>query len=273
VARKAFFRDPRTRLAPRAASEATPARTVFLVARRPTPTNVSLLSACHRLGVAATIADPEEVRLRAREDDIALARLDVRPSLDGVEAGLWELRRLGRQRVPVLNEPGALFTVHDNLARALRLAAHGIPHPRTAHLERDGGLPPVELPVVAKPHFGSWGRDVVLGRTRRELEVVLRRLRRRRWFQQQGALLQELVPPRGYDLRLLVVRGEVIGAIERVAAPGEWRTNVALGARRRRVTPPLGACALALAAAAAVGRTSSASTSFPPPMEAGSCSS
>jgi hypothetical protein len=109
----------------------------------------SLLSACHRLGVAATIADSEEVRLRAREDDIALARLDVRPTLDGVEAGLWELRRLGRQRVRVLNEPGALFTVHDKLATALRLAAHWIPHPRTAHLDRDGGLPPVELPVVA----------------------------------------------------------------------------------------------------------------------------
>jgi glutathione synthase/RimK-type ligase-like ATP-grasp enzyme len=60
------------------------------------------------------------------------------------------------------------------------------------------------------------------------------------------------VPPRGYDLRLLVVRGEVIGAIKRVPAPSEWRTNVALGAHRR-VTPPPGACALALAAAAAVG--------------------
>jgi glutathione synthase/RimK-type ligase-like ATP-grasp enzyme len=168
-----------------------PRGTVFLVA---TPTNGSLLSACHRLGVAATIADPEEVRLRAREDDIALARLDVRPTLDGVEAGLWELRRLGRQRVRVLNDPGALLAVHDKLTTALRLAAHGIPHPRTAHIDRDGGPPAVDLPVVVKPRFGSWGRDVVLGRTRHELERVL-----------------------------------------------------------RRVTPPPGACALALAAAAAVG--------------------
>lgn len=230
-----------------------PTRTVFLVARRPTPTNVSLLSACHRLGVAARIAEPEEVRLRAAEGDIALARLDVRPTLDGVEAGLWELRRLGRQRVRLLNEPGALLTVHDKLATALRLAAYGIPHPWTAHIDQDGDLPAVELPVVAKPRFGSWGRDVALSNTKHELDGVLRCLRRRTWFQRQGVLLQELVPPRGYDLRLLVVRGEVIGAIERVAAPGEWRTNVALGAQRRRVAPPPGACALALAAAAAVG--------------------
>ena len=196
---------------------------------------------------------PEKVALLAAEGDIALARLDVRPTLDGVEAGLWELRRLGRRRVRLLNEAGALLTVHDKLATALRLAAHAIPHPRTSHIGRDENLPAVEFPVVAKPRFGSWGRDVLLARTSDELERALSRLRRRLWFREQGVLLQELVPPRGYDLRLLVACGEVIGAIERIAAGGEWRTNVALGARRRRVVPPPGACALARAAAAAVG--------------------
>jgi glutathione synthase/RimK-type ligase-like ATP-grasp enzyme len=39
----------------------------------------------------------------------------------------------------------------------------------------------------------------------------------------------------------------------RRAAPGEWRTNVALGGKRVRVRPPEEARALALAAAAAVG--------------------
>jgi glutathione synthase/RimK-type ligase-like ATP-grasp enzyme len=63
---------------------------------------------------------------------------------------------------------------------------------------------------------------------------------------------QKLVAPRGYDLRVVVAAGTVVGAVRRIAAPGEWRTNVALGARREPVTPPPEACDVALRAAAAV---------------------
>jgi glutathione synthase/RimK-type ligase-like ATP-grasp enzyme len=45
----------------------------------------------------------------------------------------------------------------------------------------------------------------------------------------------------------------VAGAIMRQAAPGEWRTNIAVGGRRIAVVPPDDACELALAAAEAVG--------------------
>jgi glutathione synthase/RimK-type ligase-like ATP-grasp enzyme len=45
----------------------------------------------------------------------------------------------------------------------------------------------------------------------------------------------------------------VIGAVRRIAGPGEWRTNVALGARREPIDPPAEARAMAIAAAAAIG--------------------
>jgi ribosomal protein S6--L-glutamate ligase len=61
------------------------------------------------------------------------------------------------------------------------------------------------------------------------------------------------VPPLGHDLRVLVAAGKVVGAIKRVAAPGEWRTNIALGGTRMPVVPPPAACELAIAAAAAIG--------------------
>ena len=75
----------------------------------------------------------------------------------------------------------------------------------------------------------------------------------RPWFQQHGALVQTLVEPVGHDLRVVVAGGVPVGAVSRVAAKGEWRTNVSLGGTRVRVDPPSGALTLAVWAAAAAG--------------------
>jgi glutathione synthase/RimK-type ligase-like ATP-grasp enzyme len=54
-------------------------------------------------------------------------------------------------------------------------------------------------------------------------------------------------------VRVLVAAGQVVGAVQRVAAPGEWRTNIALGGRRLPTIPSAEACATAIEAAAAIG--------------------
>jgi [lysine-biosynthesis-protein LysW]--L-2-aminoadipate ligase len=226
---------------------------VILVSEHLTPTNAALLEACRRLGVEAIHMSPEQVGGRARRGDVALARIDVAPTLDSVEDGVWDLGQLEADGVTVLNPPAALLTAHDKLATALRLAAAGLPHPRTAQIDASAGALELDYPLVVKPRFGSWGRDVVLCRNPRDLERCLRRLGGRPWFRRQGALVQEVVPPLGYDLRIVVAGGTVVGAVERHAAPGEWRTNVALGATRRPADPPDEAAALAQAAARALG--------------------
>jgi RimK family alpha-L-glutamate ligase len=226
--------------------------TLWIVAGNPTITNTLLVSALRKRGLRARLTAPAELGRRARTGDVVVGRLDVRPTLDGVEDGLRELRRAEDRGLRVLNTAAALGACHDKLQTVLRLGRLGIPQPKTTYLDWQAPLGRIEFPVVVKPRFGSWGQDVVLCTSEHELGHCLRALRARPWFRRQGALVQTLIPPAGYDLRLVVARGEVVGAIHRVAAPGEWRTNIALGGTRRRVEPPREACRLAVAAAAAV---------------------
>lgn len=227
--------------------------TLHLVSGSLAPTNASLLAAFRAEGVDAALTTPSELREQVAPGDTVLGRLDVLPTLEGVEPGIWELHRLKNRGVTLFNEPASLLAAHDKLATAIRLAGAGVRHPRTAHL--DGSSTPLRLepPVVVKPRFGSWGRDVFVCADEAELIACLASLHGRVWFERQGVLVQELVPPRGYDLRIIVAGGQVVGAIERVAAVNEWRTNIALGGSRRRSNPPPDACALAIEAAAAIG--------------------
>jgi RimK family alpha-L-glutamate ligase len=201
----------------------------------------------------AALLSPAAATRTLESGDVAFGRLDVRRDLAGVESGLPALRRLAERGVLVLNPADALEAMHDKLLTGMRLRHVNLPHPRTAYLPATASASGVELPVVVKPRFGSWGRHVHLCETRSQLRRCLRALRDEGWFRLQGAVVQELVPPVGRDLRVLVAGGEVAGAVERIAAPGEWRTNVALGGERRPAVPDARARALAVAAAASVG--------------------
>jgi RimK family alpha-L-glutamate ligase len=226
---------------------------LFVAAGGLTETNAALIRALRDLDVDAEWLPPQDIAGRLTSDDKVLSRFDVRPTLDGVEDGLWELCQAERRGVVVLNDGTSMLRSHDKLATALTLAAADVPHPWTAQVSEESTEVPFPMPVVLKPRFGSWGRDVVQCRTREEYDGYLAGVRDRVWFRTQGVLVQELVKPQGFDLRLVVACGRVVGAIERHAKPGEWRTNVALGGRRRPASPDSRALELALAAATAVG--------------------
>ena len=230
-----------------------PAPTAFIAGSPCSTTNERLRAALVDAGVRAVVCSSDFAEERARPGDVVIGRLDVRPTLDGVQPGLGRLVQVRARGIRVVNDADALVATHDKLATALLLNAASVPQPRAAWATDDEASPAFEPPYVVKPRFGSWGRDVHRCESRAELRACLVRLGRRPWFHRHGALVQELVPPKGFDLRLIVSAGEVVGAVERVAAPGEWRTNIALGGSRRPAKPSPEACALAVDAAAAVG--------------------
>ena len=162
--------------------------------------------------------------------DVAVCRLDVREGVDGVEDGLAALLLLERRGVRVVNSVRSLLRAHDKLRTARVLQAASLPHPQTTHLRPAQGLPAgTRYPIVLKPRFGSWGEDVALCANSVAASRYLERVRDQPWFRRHGALVQEALPSPGYDLRVIVAAGRLVGAARRIAAPGEWRTNVSCG--------------------------------------------
>ena len=199
------------------------------------------------------LCSPERALETVTPADTVLGRLDVLPTLDGVEPGLLALLVCERRGARVLNSVDALLAAHDKLRTARLLAAAGVPHPAVALVRRRGDLPASAGPLVVKPRVGSWGRHVFWCDSRAELDDVLASVEDTPWFLRHGAIVQEALPPLGHDVRIVVAAGRVVGAVERVAAPGEWRTNVSLGGSFRRFEPDGDVCELARTAAAAIG--------------------
>jgi len=106
-------------------------------------------------------------------------------------------------------------------------------------------------PTVVKPLHGWGGKHIRrASATVDDLEVLSLLL------DKYGVLMvQRLVPSPGYDTRVLVLGGRVLYAVNRHAAPGEWRTNVSLGGAVTASVPDSALEAVALAAAGAAGLT------------------
>ena len=62
-----------------------------VVAHHPSETNVALAGAAASLGLPASVLPPRDSLRNLEPGDVALARLDVRADLDGIETGMEEL--------------------------------------------------------------------------------------------------------------------------------------------------------------------------------------
>ncbi|MFF4140783.1 RimK family alpha-L-glutamate ligase [Streptomyces sp. NPDC001698] len=167
----------------------------------------------------------------------------------------YAARCLSAAGADLVNSADATETCGDKWRTTVALEAAGVPTPRTAL-----GLTPqatlaaldeIGYPALIKPLVGSWGRLVVGLRDRAEAEGLLEYAAALPGPQSHLGYVQELIDKPGRDIRVIVVGGQVLGAVYRTGA--SLRTNVALGGQVRpcEVTPEIDK--LALNAAAAVG--------------------
>jgi len=184
--------------------------------------------------------------------DAVLVRTMPPGSLEQVVFRMDALLVLAARGVVVVNPPKAVECAVDKFLCTSRLASAGLPTPATIVCEDSDAalLAFAELggDVVVKPLFGSEGRGILRVS---DPDLALRTFRT---LERIDAViyLQQFIEHEGFDVRVLVLDGRVLGGMKR-SHPTDFRTNVARKATTsaHRVTDE--EAELALRAARAVG--------------------
>ncbi|MCP4425461.1 MAG: RimK family alpha-L-glutamate ligase [Chloroflexi bacterium] len=169
--------------------------------------------------------------------------------------GLAVVRQFEARGVLTTAASQAIAQSRDKLHSLQIMRQAGLPIPKTAVIVKPEALysaikavgPP---PIVVKLIQGTQGRGVILARNWQTTAAVLETLR----AYKKQALVQEYVPEaEGRDIRIIVVGDRCVAAMMRIAAPGEFRSNLHRGGTAVPITPDPETEQLALAAAHAHG--------------------
>ena len=205
-----------------------------------------------RLGTGRDVGGGLSIESTAILDvDAVLARIIPNGSLEQIIYRMDALHWIEKRGVPVMNSPRAIERSVDKFYTTALLQEAGLPTPETVVCESAADAMAAVLAmgdVIVKPIFGSMGHGMVRVS---DPDVAFRVVRA---LEQTRAVfyVQRAVDHDGRDVRVFVVGGRVLGAIERHASDGDWRTNVSRGGSARPFELPPAWEQLALRAAAAV---------------------
>ena len=184
--------------------------------------------------------------------DAVFARIIPSGTLEQIIFRVDALHWIEERGVPVVNSPRAIERAVDKFYTDALLREAGLPTPETVVCENMAdAMEAVRRigDVVIKPIFGSMGHGLVRVSDPDIAFRVLKSLDQVR----SVFYIQRYIDHGDRDIRAFVVSGRVLGAIERRAPAGDWRTNVARGAEARAIELPDEWAELALGAAAAIG--------------------
>jgi RimK family alpha-L-glutamate ligase len=158
--------------------------------------------------------------------DAVLIRTMPPGTLEQVVSRMDVLAGMEASGIRVVNSPKSLECAVDKYLTTQRLAMAGLPVPETFVCENsDTALNAFEMlgrDVVLKPLFGAEGRGIM---RLSDPELALRAFRT---LERLGAVLylQKFVAGPGFDLRILLLDGQVIGSMKRIPKPGDFRANI-----------------------------------------------
>lgn len=165
------------------------------------------------------------------------------------------LRHFERQGIAMVNSPAAIEAVADKLQTLQILSGAGIPIPKTILCRFPVDVRMVEqelgFPVVVKTLRGTRGAGVLLCENRAQFNDLATLL--------DGAgsntdfIFQQYVQAsHGHDVRILVVNGKAVAAMERRSRDGGFKSNLSLGGVGTAFKPPQEMAELAVRVAEAL---------------------
>ena len=155
----------------------------------------------------------------------------VRGSVMEDEAGRTILRSIQGAGVFMINSAEAMDLSRNKLLTSTVLQKEGLPHPRTSFVNNENSIDLAveavggEFPLIVKTLIGAEGIGVIRVDQRDSLMAILQAL----WNEGAELLLQEYIPI-DFDIRTLVLAGEILGTTLRKKIDKDFRTNLSLGA-------------------------------------------
>jgi RimK family alpha-L-glutamate ligase len=154
------------------------------------------------------------------------------PGVTGNQAWLDMAKTLEYEGYTLINSTECHLNCSSKWYNQILFERHGIRTPKTVIVaHKEGSREAFEkldtkFPLILKTSNGSRGVGVVWVESLKSLEAITQLLYRENEY--IDILLQEYIKI-DYDVRVIVVEGDVVGAMKRPVPKGEFRSNVAQG--------------------------------------------
>lgn len=198
--------------------------TVLILTRKPDVYAVRRLAEeCQKKGHNPRLLDPEDEHVLNEKPDRVLPRFGSYR----FEDSLATLEYFERRGYPCLNGTTPYRDARNKWICSLHLQENGLPVPQTTLANK--AARPAKFPVVLKPLDGTGGEGIFVVHDATEWMALPAD---REWVQQEF-----IAEARNRDLRIFVLGGKVLGAIERRAKDGDFRANLHQGGEAFAITP------------------------------------
>ena len=139
------------------------------------------------------------------------------------DSGRLFINYLELKNIKIYDEPVIVWRDLDKQYQSMKIVSAGLNHPKTFYKIKQKIInEELKNEIVLKPILGSKGKGIErIDKLNNELD--------------ENYIAQEFRGKIGEDIRVIVVNGEVLGAMKRKSEGSEWRSNIALGAKGENI--------------------------------------